>query len=65
LLRQGDIELSGSPDSPPTSATTRINLWQNDLVALLLRRYFGCELLRTNGAAMLTGVNYYTGNSPA
>jgi hypothetical protein len=32
---------------------------------LLLRRRFGCELLRSTGASMLSNVNYYTANSPA
>jgi hypothetical protein len=65
ILRQGDIQMSDAPDSPPTAATTRISLWQSNLVALLLRRHFGCELLRSTGAAMLSSVNYYTSNSPA
>lgn len=65
VLQQGDIQMESSPDSPPTASTTRLSLWQNNLVALLLRRYFGCELLRSTGAAMLSSVNYYTSNSPA
>jgi HK97 family phage major capsid protein len=64
-FRHGDIEMQSAPDSPPTSATTRISLWQQDLSALLLRRRFGCELLRSTGASMLSSVNYYTSNSPA
>jgi HK97 family phage major capsid protein len=64
-FRHGDIQMSDAPDSPPTAATTRVNLWQSNLTALLLRRRFGCELLRTTGASMLSSVNYYTSNSPA
>src|SRR5262249_52892507 len=62
---EGDIQLESAPDSPPSAGTTRINLWQNNLAALLLRRRFGGELLRSTGAAMLSQVNYYTANSPA
>jgi HK97 family phage major capsid protein len=65
ILREGDVQMESAPDSPPTAATTRISLWQHNLTALLLRRRFGCELLRTTGAAMLNGINYYTSNSPA
>jgi HK97 family phage major capsid protein len=65
ILREGDIELSDAPDSPETSSTTKVSLWQHDLTALLMRRRFGCELLRTTGAAMISGINYYTSNSPA
>ena len=57
--------MSNTPDSPATASTTKVSLFQNDLTALLLRRHFGCELLRSTGAAMLNSVNYYTANSPA
>lgn len=65
FFRQADIQMESSPDSPPVASTTRLSLWQNNLTALLLRRHFGCELLRTTGASMLSSVNYYTSNSPA
>src|SRR5262245_21328281 len=65
IFRQGDIQMETAPDSPPTASTVRINLWQSNLSALLLRRRFGCELLRSTGAAMLNNVNYYTANRPA
>jgi hypothetical protein len=31
FFRHGDVQMSDAPDSPPTSATTRVNLWQSDL----------------------------------
>jgi HK97 family phage major capsid protein len=65
FFRQADVQMESAPDSPPTGATVRLSLWQNNLVALLLRRRFGCELLRTTGASMLSSVNYFTSNSPA
>jgi HK97 family phage major capsid protein len=65
FFRHSDIQMSDAPDSPPTGSTMRISLWQSNLTALLLRRRFGCELLRTTGASMLSSVNYYTSNSPA
>jgi HK97 family phage major capsid protein len=65
VFKQADVQMADSPDSPPTGATTRISLWQNNLVALLLRRHFGCELLRDTGVSMISGLNYYTSNSPA
>jgi HK97 family phage major capsid protein len=64
-FRHGDVQMESVPDSPPIASTTRLNLWQANLAALLLRRRFGCELLRTTGASMLSQVNYYTSNSPA
>jgi HK97 family phage major capsid protein len=65
FFRHGDIQMETAPDSPVIASTVRVPLWQNDLSALLLRRRFGCQLLRTTGAAMISGANYYTANSPA
>jgi hypothetical protein len=55
---QGTIQMESSPDSPPTGATTVISLWQNDLIALRLERFFGYVILRTSGVASLSGVSY-------
>jgi HK97 family phage major capsid protein len=65
FFRHGDVQMSDAPDSPPVASTTLVNLWQHNLSALLLRRRFGCELLRATGASMLNRVNYFTSNSPA
>jgi hypothetical protein len=50
--------MESAPDSPPTGATVMLSLWQNDLVALRMERFFGFTLMRSNGAASLSGVNY-------
>jgi hypothetical protein len=55
---QATIQLEGAPDSPPTGATTLISLWQNDLLALRMERFFGFTILRANGVASLSGVSY-------
>ena len=55
---QGTIQMESAPDSPPTGATTVISLWQNDLVALRMERFFGFTIMRTSGVASLSGVNY-------
>jgi hypothetical protein len=49
---------SASPDSPPVAATTLLPLWQNDLLALRMERFFGYTIMRSNGVASLSGVNY-------
>jgi hypothetical protein len=54
----------GSRCSMPSASESTCDARSN-LTALILRRHFGCELLRTTGAAMLSSVNYYTSNSPA
>jgi hypothetical protein len=35
IFQQGDIDMSTTPDSPAVASTVRVNLWQNDLSALL------------------------------
>jgi hypothetical protein len=42
-------------DAPSDGATTTIDLWQHNLMALRAERWFGTELLRSNGAVVLSG----------
>jgi hypothetical protein len=65
VMTQASFQAESAPDSPTLSSTILTNLWQNNLVALLARRTFGASLLRATGAAMINGLNYQTGNSPA
>ncbi len=56
---QSTLQLeSTSPDSPPVAGTTVLSLWQNNMLALRMERYFAFTLLRTSGVASLSGVNY-------
>ena len=41
-----------------------VSLWQTNLVGIIVERYIAVKLLRTDGAAKITGVGY-VGNSPA
>jgi HK97 family phage major capsid protein len=43
-------------DDDPTSGHNLISLWMNDLVGMRAERWFGCELLRSDGAALVTGM---------
>lgn len=64
-IRQGSLQFSDAPDSPPVAATLLKNLWQHGLQALAVHRTFAVQLLRATGAAMVDTINYQTGNSPA
>jgi hypothetical protein len=55
---QSTIQMETSPDSPPTASTSLLSLWQNNLVALKLERFFGYTILRSSGVSALSGVNY-------
>jgi hypothetical protein len=43
-------------DSPTSGARQLISLWQNDLVGLRCERWLGCELLRSDSVALITGL---------
>lgn len=56
--REVSIQMSSTPDSPPTASTTLVSLWQTNSVGMKAERYFGAELLRSNGAAVISSVSY-------
>jgi hypothetical protein len=49
---------STSPDSPPVAGTQLLSLWQNDLLALRMERFFGFTIMRSSRVASLSGVSY-------
>jgi HK97 family phage major capsid protein len=52
------IQMASAPDSPTTASTQMLSLWQNHLLAILVRRYIRWQRRREGSVAMLTGVNY-------
>ncbi len=68
FMNQGGIELDASeqtivqmasaPDNPTTAATTFRSMWQENLLALMIRRYIRWQARRSGAVAMLTGVGY-------
>lgn len=61
---QAMIQLSSTPDSPPTAATIWHNMFTEGRVALKCVRWFGCLLLRSDGCALIQNASYVGGNSP-
>ncbi len=56
---QSTLQLeSTSPDSPPLTTTALVSLWQNNLRALRVERFFGYTIMRASGVASLSGVSY-------
>jgi hypothetical protein len=51
LAEHAALQLS---DSPSAGAQNLVSLWQNDLVGMRAERWFGCELLRSDGVALIT-----------
>jgi HK97 family phage major capsid protein len=62
--RTTSLQMDSAPDSPPTASTNMISLWQLNMVAVLVERFFGAKVVGSNAVAMITGANY-TGGSPS
>lgn len=52
------LELSSTPDSPATSSTVLISLWQNNLRALKFSRSFAIDRPRAGSVAVISGAAY-------
>jgi hypothetical protein len=53
-ITQGDIITNDAPDSPSTASTVLRSMWQNNLAALAIERYFAFEVARTRSVASLS-----------
>jgi HK97 family phage major capsid protein len=67
VIRHGDGADDSEPDSPPVAGSVMRGTWMHNEVIIRLQRDFGVELpsTRTSAVALLTNVNYQTGNSPS
>jgi HK97 family phage major capsid protein len=64
-ISEGTIMPDTSPDSPVIGTTNVVSLWQSDLSALLVERWWGAEKLRAASvAALINGNSYQQGFSP-
>jgi hypothetical protein len=63
--RDSTVNAADVPDSPVTSATPLISLWQLNLIGIRIERFFVCAKLRSDAVAVLSNGNSYgSGNSP-
>jgi hypothetical protein len=53
---QTSLQMETAPDSPPTTSTTRINLWQENKVATKAERVFAFTIGRTSAVSALSGI---------
>jgi HK97 family phage major capsid protein len=56
MFRQALLQLNDAPDSPETTSSVQISLWQEGLVALIARTFFAAEAVNATCIAELTGV---------
>jgi hypothetical protein len=64
-FREGMIQLDSAPDSPPSASTNFVSLWQLNLTAIVVERFFVAARLRSDAVAVCSNSNsYQSGNSP-
>ena len=64
-LEEAGVPKSPSPDSPPSASTNFVSLWQLNLSALVVERFFVAARLRADAVAVCSNSNsYQSGNSP-
>ena len=62
ITNEATLQMDTAPDSPPSTSTIGLSLFQQGLVGLRAERYFGCERLRDGAVAIITG--FSSGDSP-
>ena len=60
-LSEGSVMTDVPPNSPTTSSTNLVSLWQSDLSALRCERWWGCAKLRSNSVAAVSNASSYSG----
>jgi hypothetical protein len=58
-LTDASVQMDSAPDSPPTSSTNIVSLWQNNLVGVVAERYWVARKNRSDCVAALTNANLY------
>jgi len=63
---QGALQMVTTPDSPPSSSTVTLSLWQNNLVGMNATLWFGIEKQRAAASATMTNIAWNVSpDSPA
>jgi hypothetical protein len=60
---QTSLQMDSAVDSPPIASTNMLSMWQLQMLATKIERFFGAKVVRANSVVVITGANY-TGNSP-
>ncbi|PZV36163.1 phage major capsid protein [Mesorhizobium kowhaii] len=63
-FKHATVQMDDSPDSPATTSTTLIPLFQRNLVGIVASCWAGAKAVRANSVFKLTGVDWGSGNSP-
>lgn len=58
MSTEASLQMSDTPDNPPTATTVMVNLWQHNLVGFRAERTINWDRRRDSAVAYLTGVNW-------
>jgi HK97 family phage major capsid protein/HK97 family phage prohead protease len=58
VSREASVQMDSAPDSPGTSTTVLVSLWQNNLVGLRAERWITWKLARTAAVRYITAAAY-------
>jgi hypothetical protein len=60
-FRHATLQMADTPDSPPTSSTSMLPLWQLNLVGLKAERWIGIQRLNSGSVASVVNANSWVG----
>lgn len=63
-FKHGTIQMDDAPDSPATSSTVLIPLFQRGLIAIQASTWAGAKVVRSSSVYKLTSVDWGSANSP-
>lgn len=58
VSQQGAVQMDTAPDSPPTTTTVMIGLWQHNLSAIKINRFIRWTKAVSGAAGYINGANY-------
>lgn len=56
--REATLQMDTAPDSPPTSSTNLISMWQHNMIAIKAERYINWGKARSTAVDMIQGARY-------
>jgi HK97 family phage major capsid protein len=58
VSREASLQMDSAPDSPETTSTITVNLWQHNMVAFKAERYITWAKRRSQAVQLISGANY-------
>jgi HK97 family phage major capsid protein/HK97 family phage prohead protease len=56
--REASLQMDTAPDSPPTTSTVTVSLWQHNMIAIKAERYINWTKARSTAVAFISSAKY-------